>query len=49
MITSIQRFFLVTVGLLFCILGCTREHAPIPDHISPPTEVHETVAAGDVL
>ena len=38
---SIQRFFLLTIGLLFCVLGCTRDrgHILMPDHISQPTEV----------
>ena len=42
---STQRFFLLMVGLLFCLLGCARERAQVlmPDHISPPMEVHETV------
>ena len=41
---SIQRFFLLTVGLLFCVLGCTRDrgHVLMPDHISAPTEVMES-------
>ena len=47
MITSIQRFFLLTVGLLFCLLGCARErgHVSMTDHISPAMEVHETFDA----
>lgn len=41
---SIQRFFLLTIGLLFCVLGCTRErgHILMPDHISHATEVMES-------
>ncbi|MDE0010531.1 MAG: hypothetical protein OXU36_05280 [Candidatus Poribacteria bacterium] len=47
MVTSTQKFFLLTVGLLFCILGCARDraHVPMHDHISPPMEVHETAHA----
>ncbi len=46
MITDIQRFFLLTIGLLFCVLGCTRDrgHTLIPDHISHPTEVMTSTA-----
>ena len=41
---SIQRCFFVTIGLLFCVLGCTRDrgHILMPDHISQPTEVMES-------
>ena len=41
---SIQRLCLLTIGLLFCVLGCTRDRAHIlmPDHISQPTEVMES-------
>ena len=41
---SIQRFFLLTLGLLFCVIGCTRDrgHLLMPDHISQPTEVMES-------
>ena len=41
---SIQRCFFVTIGLLFCVLGCTRDrgHILMPDHISHPTEVMES-------
>ena len=37
--TSIHRFFLLTIGVLLCLLGCTRDRADIlmPDHISHPT------------
>ena len=47
MMTSTQRFFLLIVGLLFCILGCARDRAQVlmPDDISPPMEVHETAHA----
>ena len=42
---SLQRFCLLTIGLLFCVLGCTRDRAHIlmPDHISQPTEVMESI------
>ena len=45
MIMNIRKFFLLTVGLLFCILGCARDRSEvlIPDHVSPPMEVHELV------
>lgn len=41
---SIQRFFLLAFGFLFCMLGCTRDraHMLMPDHISHPTEVMES-------
>ena len=44
MSTSIQRFFLLTIGFLFCLLGCTRDrgHILMPDHISHATEVMES-------
>lgn len=47
MVTSTQKFFLLAVGLLFCILGCARDRAHIlmPDRISPPIEVHKTAHA----
>ena len=40
-----QRFFLLVIGLLFCVFGCTRERGDVlmPDDISPPMEVHEDV------
>ena len=43
--TSIQRFFLLTIGLLFCVLGCTRDrgHILMPDDISSPMDTHESV------
>lgn len=45
MTINLQKFFLLTVGLLFCILGCARDRADvlIPDHVSPPMEIHESV------
>ena len=45
MVTNIRRFFLLTVALLFCVLGCARDRADVlmPDHVSPPMEVHEPV------
>ena len=44
MTINLQKFFLLTVGLLFCILGCARDRSDvlIPDHVSPPMDVHET-------
>ena len=41
---SIQRYFLLALGLLFCVLGCTRDrgHILMPDHISHATEVMES-------
>ena len=46
--TNIQRFFLLTLGLLFCVLGCTRDRAQIlmPDDISAPMDAH---ASADVV
>ena len=43
--TNIQRFLLLTMGLLFCVLGCTsdRGHIVIPDDILAPTDSHESV------
>ena len=45
MTINLQKFFLLTVGLLFCVLGCARDRSEvlIPDHVSPPMEVHEPV------
>ena len=42
---SIQRFFLLIIGLLFCVLGCTREHVDMPtlDDHAAPMETHEPV------
>ncbi len=47
MAISKRNFLFLTIGLLFCILGCARDRATvlIPDPVSPPTEVHETVDA----
>ena len=41
---SIQRCFLLALGLLFCMFGCTRDrgHILMPDHISHATEVMES-------
>ena len=40
MVINIRGFFLLTVGLLFCLFGCTRDRADvlIPDDISQPME-----------
>lgn len=45
MAISIQRFFLLIIGLLFCVLGCTREHGDISmlDDHSGPMEAHEPI------
>ena len=40
-----QRFLLLIIGLLFCVLGCTREHVDmsmLDDH-SVPMETHKPV------
>ena len=39
--TSLQRLFLLTLGVLFCVLGCTRDraHLLMPDDI----DTHESV------
>lgn len=41
---SIQRFLLLTITLLFCVLGCTRDrgHILMPDDITSPMDVHES-------
>ena len=41
--TSVQRFFLLITGLLFCVLGCAREHVDIPtlDDHAAPMETHD--------
>ena len=46
---SIQRFLLLTIGFLFCVLGCTRDrgHILTPDHISHATEVMESTDTED--
>ena len=54
MAISIHRFFLLIIALLFCVLGCTREHVDVTmldDHSAPmetddhsaPMETHESV------
>ncbi len=45
MMISIQRFFLLIIGLLFCVLGCAREHVDMPmlDDHAAPMETHEPV------
>ena len=50
MVISIRGSLLLTIGLLFCILGCTRDrgHVLTPDHTSSPTEVHESVDVAKV-
>ena len=37
-------FCLLIIGLLFCVLGCGREHGDtlIPDTVSPSSETHDT-------
>ena len=42
---SIQRCFLVSIGLLLCVFGCTRDraHVLMPDDISSPMDTHESV------
>lgn len=46
-IRSIRNFFLLIIGVLFCIVGCSRDrsHVLMPDDISMHTEVHETFDA----
>lgn len=43
MAISIQRFLLLTIGLLFCVLGCSREHIDMPmlDDHAVPMETHD--------
>ena len=45
MTISIQRFFLLIIGLLFCVLGCTREHVDMPmlDDHAAQMETHEPI------
>ena len=45
MATNIQRFLLLIIGSLFCVLGCAREHGDISmlDDHSAPMETHEPV------
>ena len=45
MAINVQRFLLLTIGLLFCVLGCTRERvdvAMLDDH-SGQMEAHEPI------
>ena len=44
MVINIRGFLLLTVGVLFCMLGCTRDraHLLMPDPISEPIDVHES-------
>ena len=51
MIISGQRFFLLIIGLLFCVLGCSREHVDmsmLDDH-SAEMETHEPVDVADAF
>ncbi len=43
MFIKMQRFFLLTFGLLFCILGCTRDRANVvmPNEVSSVMDSHE--------
>lgn len=43
MAISIQRFLLLIIGLLFCVLGCTRDRVDVTmlDDHSVPMETHE--------
>ena len=43
MAISIQRFFLLIIGLLFCVMGCTREHVDVTmlDDPSAPMETDD--------
>ena len=45
MLINVQRFLLPTIGLLFCVLGCTREHVDVTmlDDHSGSMEVHEPI------
>ena len=45
MTISGQRFFFLIIGLLFCVLGCTREHVDMPmlDDHAAQMETHEPV------
>ena len=47
MTISIRGSLLLTIGLLFCIFGCTRDRSQVlmPDDIPSSTEVHEVVDA----
>ena len=45
MAINVQRFLLLIIGLLFCVLGCTRERVDVTmlDDHSTPMETHESV------
>ena len=45
MAINVQRFLLLIIGLLFCVLGCTRERVEVTmlDDHSTPMETHEPV------
>ena len=45
MAINVQRFLLLTIGLLFCVLGCTRERVDVTmlDDHSAPMETHEPI------
>ena len=45
MAINVQRFLLLTIGLLFCVLGCTREHVDVTmlDDHSGSMEAHEPI------
>ena len=47
MTISIRSSLFLTIGLLFCISGCTRDRSQVlmPDDIPSSTEVHEVVDA----
>ena len=45
MAINVQRSLLLTIGLLFCVLGCTRERVDLTmlDDHAAPMETHEPV------
>lgn len=45
MAINVQRFLLLIIGLLFCVLGCTRERVDVTmlDDHSGPMETHEPI------
>ncbi len=45
MSVNIQKFFLLTIGFLLCMPGCARDRSNLlmPDHISSPMDIHESV------
>lgn len=45
MAINVQRFLLLMIGLLFCVLGCTRERPDVTmlDDHSAPMDTHEAV------